>query len=128
MDVLPWRSEKASTRSRQEQEAIDFLKARTVRVKVDGVQRYAAPLLRVKNMSRLRLPKEAVLSQLRGIEKRLAKAPDQAQTYKAKIQKLKQAGYAVKLAADAEEDTTTSWCIPLHMVQHNGKNHVVFNC
>lgn len=128
IDVLPWRSEKASTRSRHDQEAIDLLEARTVRVEVDGVRRYATPLLRAKNMPQLRAPKEAVLSQLRGIEKRLAKAPDQAQAYKAEIQKLEQASYAVKLAPGAEEDTATSWYIPHHMVQHNGKNRIVFNC
>lgn len=37
MDVLPWRSEKASARSLQDQEAIALLEAKTVRVEVDGV-------------------------------------------------------------------------------------------
>lgn len=85
MDILPWRCEKASTRSRQDQEAIGLLEARTVRVEVDGVGRYATPLLCVKNMPTLQAPKEAMLSQLRSIEKRLAKASEQAQTYKAEI-------------------------------------------
>ena len=128
MDVLPWHNEKASVRSRQDQEAIDLLEAKTVRVEVDGVRRYATPLLRAKNMPQLCAPKEAVLSQLRSIEKRLAKAPDQAQAYKAEIQKLEQAGYVVKLEPGAEEDTATSWYVPHHMVQHNGKNRIVFNC
>lgn len=99
-----------------------------MRVEVDGVQRYKTPLLRVKNMPQLRAPKEAVLPQLRSIEKRLAKAPDQAQAYMTEIQKLEQAGSVVKLAPGAEENTDTSWYVPNHMVQHNSKNRVVFNC
>lgn len=45
----------------------------TVRMDIDGVQRYATPLLRDKNMPCLYAPKEAVLPQLRGIEKQLDK-------------------------------------------------------
>lgn len=75
MDVLPWRSEKASARSRQDQEAIALLEAKTVRVEVDGVRRYATPLLCIKSMPQLRALKEAVLPQLSSIEKRLVKAP-----------------------------------------------------
>lgn len=48
MDVLPWRSEKTSTRSKQDQEAIKLLDTKTVRVEVDGTKRYATPLLWVK--------------------------------------------------------------------------------
>lgn len=120
MDVLPWRNEKTSATSRQDQEAVALLEAKTVRVKVDGVQRYGTPLLRVKNMPQLRAPKEAVLPQLRGIGERLVKAPDQAQAYKAEIQKLEQSGYVVKLAPGVEQDTDISWYVPHHMVQHNG--------
>lgn len=42
--------------------------------------------------------------------------------------KLEQAGYVVKLAPGAEEDTAISWYVPHHMVQHNGNNRIVFNC
>lgn len=117
MDLLPWRSEKTSARSCQDQDAKALLKAKTARIEVDGVQRYATPLLRVKNMPQLRAPKEAVLPQLRGIEKRLAKAPDQAQAYNAEIQKIQQADHVGKLALRVEEDTDTSWYVPVQRKQ-----------
>lgn len=128
MDALPWRNEKTSTRSKQDREAIELLDAKTVRVEVDGVKRYATPLLRVKNMPQLKAPKEAVISQLRATERRLVKNPEQAVAYSAEIHKLDQAGYAVKLDQHAEQDSAYSWYIPHHIVHHNGKNRVVFNC
>lgn len=128
MDVLPWRSEKTSTRSRQDHEAIELLDAKTVRVEVEGVKRYATPLLRIKDMPQLNATKEAVMSQLRSTEKRLAKRPDQAAAYTGEIKKLEQSGYVTKVDQHAEQDSTYSWFIPHHMVQHNGKNRVVFNC
>lgn len=87
MDVLPWRSEKISTGTHQDQETIDMLEARTMRVEVDGVECYATLLLRIKNMPQLRAPEEAVLPLLRATEKRLAKSPEQAAAFKAAIQK-----------------------------------------
>lgn len=61
MDVLPWHRKNISTRSHQDQEAIDLL---------DGVQCYATPLFCIKNMPQLQALKEAVLplltSQRRG--------------------------------------------------------------
>lgn len=101
---------------------------KTVRVDVDGVKRYATPLLRVKNMPQLNAPKQAVISQLRATEKRLMKNSEQAAAYSAEIHKLEQAGYAVKLKQPTELDSGSSWYIPHHMVHHNGKNRVVFNC
>ncbi|KAJ8364831.1 hypothetical protein SKAU_G00136620 [Synaphobranchus kaupii] len=46
LDILPFRREKLITRSRQDQEALNILEARTTIVMVDGVNRYATPLLR----------------------------------------------------------------------------------
>ncbi|KAI7805170.1 hypothetical protein IRJ41_000825 [Triplophysa rosa] len=98
MDVLPWLSEKASIRSKQDHEAIALLDAKTVRVEVDGVKRYATPLLRIKNMPQPHAAKDA------------------------------QAGYVTKLDQHSEQNSAHSWYIPHHMVQHNEKNRVVFNC
>uniref|UniRef100_A0A9J8D9V3 Tc1-like transposase DDE domain-containing protein n=3 Tax=Cyprinus carpio TaxID=7962 RepID=A0A9J8D9V3_CYPCA len=128
MDVLPYQSEKVITRSRQDKESIQRLQENTVRVDVNGVQRYATPLLRVKNMPRLCAPKEAVLPQLRGIEKRLERDTVLAAAYQGELAKLVQAGYVVKLSQEQVERTKEAWYIPHHMVQHNGKNRVVFNC
>ncbi|XP_024865045.1 uncharacterized protein LOC119617585 [Kryptolebias marmoratus] len=128
MDVLPYRSEKLAVRSRQDQEAVRLLQEQTVRVNVSGVERYATPLLRVKNMPPLKATPEAVLPLLRGIEKRLAKSPGQAAAYQREIEKLVEAGYVVKLGDHQLKTSVEAWYIPHHMVQHNGKNRVVFNC
>ena len=128
LDVLPYRSEKLVSRSRQDKEAIDLLEERTVRMEVDGIQRYATPLLRVKNMPKLQAPKEAVLALLRNTERRLAKDPKQAAAYCAEIQKLEQAGYIVRVKEEEPKADGESWYIPHHMVSHNGKNRIVFNC
>ncbi|XP_026105544.1 uncharacterized protein LOC113077350 [Carassius auratus] len=128
MDVLPYQSEKVITRSRQDKESIQLLQENTVRVDVNGIQRYATPLLHVKNMPRLCAPKEAVLPQLRGIEKRLERDPVLTAAYQEELARLVQAGYVVKLSQEQVDKTKEAWYIPHHMVQHNGKNRVVFNC
>lgn len=128
MDVLHWQNEKTSARSHQDQDAVAFLEAKTVKVEVDRVQRFATPLLCGKNMPQLRAPKEAVLPQLRGIEKKVCKTPAQALAYRSEIQKLAPSGYVVKLAPGVEVAKTfvgmchTMWCNIF------GKNCVVFNC
>lgn len=78
LDTQPYWSKKLVTRSKQDQEALDLLEAKTLHVEVGGVQRYATPLLRVKQMPRLQAPKEAVLANLRSTERRLQKNPEQA--------------------------------------------------
>lgn len=128
MDVLPYRSEKLAVRSRQDQEAVNLLQEQTVRVNVSGTARYATPLLRIKNMPALKAPPEAVLPLLRSTERRLGKSPEQADAYQREIEKLVQSGYAVKLADHQVESSSEAWYIPHHMVQHNGKNRVVYNC
>ncbi|KAJ8400654.1 hypothetical protein AAFF_G00394230 [Aldrovandia affinis] len=64
----------------------------TVCVEVDGVLRYATPLVRKKDMLSFRAQKEAVMPSLRSTERRLAKDLEQAMAYSAEIQKLIQAG------------------------------------
>ena len=66
-----------------------------------------------------------MLPQLRGIK---AKAPEQAAAYEAEIHKLEDAGYMVKLEAHQVNETEEAGYIPHHIVQHNGKNRVVYNC
>lgn len=51
--TLPCRNERLVTRSRGDQEAMNPPEAKTTRVEVDGVLRYATPLLRVSNMPTL---------------------------------------------------------------------------
>lgn len=107
MDVLPWHNEKTCIRSRRDQEALELLERKTTRIEVDGVKRYATPLLRAKDMPVLKAPKEAVLSQLRATEKRLVKNPQLADAYTTEIARLEQAGYVSKLPQKAE-DTSCS--------------------
>lgn len=128
MDFLPYQNEKVLTRSRQDQECIQLLQDKTVRVDVNGIRRYATPLLRTKNMPCLHAPKEAVLPQLRGIENRLNKNPEQAAAYQEEIARLQQAGYITKLHPEQVDRSRESWYIPHHLVEHNGKKRVVFNC
>ncbi len=128
MDILPYQNEKILTRSKQDQECIQLLQDKTVRVDVNGIQRYATPLLRAKGMPCLHAPKEAVLPQLRGIENRLNKNPEQAAAYQEEIVRLQQAGYISKLPPEQVDHSRESWYIPHHMVEHNGKKRVVFNC
>lgn len=128
MDVIPYRSEKLVTRSRQDQEAVHLLETTTTQVEVEGIQRYATPLLRMKKMPQLCAPKEAVLANLRSTERRLLRDPQRAVAYCAEIAKLEKAGYAVKVPEEELNTSAESWFIPHHMVSHKGKNRIVFNC
>lgn len=128
LDTLPYRSEKLVTRSRRDQEAMNLLEAKTRRVEVEGVFRYATPLLRVSNMPVLTAQPEAVLSSLRSTEKRLVRDPAKAEAYQAEIVKMKEAGYAAKISSDQVKSSRESWFIPHHLVMHNGKTRIVFNC
>ncbi|KAK7881979.1 hypothetical protein WMY93_028153 [Mugilogobius chulae] len=127
LDVLPYRSEKVVTRSREDSEALKTLEDKTVRVEIDGVLRYATPLLWRKDLPELTAPKEAVLPHLRSTEKRLINDPSKTAAYKEEISKLLSSGYVKKLTPD-EVDSSPGWYIPHHMVTHNAKNRVVFNC
>ena len=110
-------------RSKQDQRAVEILGKGTVRVNVDGTNRYATPLLRVHDMPILQAPYEAVLWQLKSTERRLGKLPEQAAAYRAEKNRLVTLGYVVKLEPGAE-NTPTNWYMPHHMVHHNGKNRV----
>ena len=88
VDTLPFRSEKLVTRSKEDQEAIALLEDKTVRVNVDGIYRYATPLLRRKTAPHFQASPEAVMPSLRSTERRLMKDPDKAAAYEAEISKL----------------------------------------
>lgn len=121
LDILPYRSEKEVTRAREDSEALKTLAEKTVRVDVDGIQRYATPLLWKRNPPQLAAPKEAVLPHLRSTEKRLAKDTSKIVAYKEEINKLVTSGY-IKKIKPAEADSSPGWYIPHHMVTHNAKN------
>ena len=127
-DILPYVSEKHATRSKQDQQAMKLLESRTVRIEIDGVQRYATPLLRAHDGTHFAANKEPVFLNLKHTERRLLKGPDLARIHSEQIQKLVDAGYVKKLS-DAEVDASNeSWFVPHHVVRHNGKYRLVFNC
>lgn len=129
VDIVPFRNEKLVTRSRQDQEAICILETRTVRIEVEGIRRYATPLLRRKGMPLLQATKDAVMPSLRGVERRLAKDPERAEAYKVEMEKLIKAGSIIKCGSGTPvTEGQEAWYIPHHMVSHNGKNRLVFNC
>lgn len=97
MDTLPY-SEKAATRSKEDQQALTLLQTATTRVTVEGIPRYAMPLLRRMANIALHAPAEAVLPRLHSTERKLAKNPTQAKSYCAGIQKLEEAGYVSKVS------------------------------
>lgn len=61
-------------------------------------------------------------------EHHLVKNPAQAQTYIKEIDKLVQAGYVSKLTSEQISNSVESWYIHHHLVEHNGKPCIVFNC
>lgn len=127
VDTLPY-NEKMVTRSKQDREAYTLLQNATIRVNVDGVQRYATPLLRRTPVSLLHANKETVLPSLCSTERRLARDPERAKAYCAEIQKLEVAGYVAKITPEVANKSEESWYIPHQMVHHNGKDRIVFNC
>lgn len=128
LDVLPFRNEKLVVRSRQDNEAMQLLESQTQQVSVQGVQRYATPLLWKPDALNLKGFMQSVLANLRSTERRLQKDPEKASIYSGEIAKLIEAGSVAKLnqreAAQAEE----SWYLPHHLVSHNNKPRLVFNC
>lgn len=63
---------------------------------------------------------------LRSTERRLLKDPERAEIYRAEMQKLIGAGAVQEVTQ--EKSTEECWYIPHHLVAHNGKNQLVFNC
>lgn len=77
-------------------------------------------------MPLLQATKEAVMPSLRGMERRLARDPAWAAV---EMEKLIKAGSVIKYDPEIPAGTDReAWYIPHHMVSHNGKNRLVFNC
>ncbi len=128
MDILPYQTSKSVMRSKQDKEALELLEAKTRRVEIAGILRYATPLLRKRDVPPLRAPKEAVLPSLRSLERRLARDPLRAEEYCAAICKLVETGAVKKIDPREALTSDESWYIPHHLVSHNGKSRLVFNC
>ncbi|XP_052456318.1 uncharacterized protein LOC128016040 [Carassius gibelio] len=128
LDILPSRNEKEVVRSKQDKAALAMLEQKTVQVTVDGVNRYATPLLRKVDAPKFQASPNAVMALLRATERRLIKDTNLANVYNKEIHKLEEAGYAVRITSAEAANSTESWFVPHHIVHHNGKDRVVFNC
>lgn len=128
LDILPSRNKKEVVRSKQDKAALAMLEQKTVQVTVDGVNRYATPLLRKVDAPKFQASPNAVMALLRATERRLIKDPNLANVYNKEIHKLEEAGYAVRITSAEAANSTESWFVPHHIVHHNGKVRVVFNC
>jgi len=126
VDTLPFKNERGATRSCQDQQALHLLEAKTTCIEVDGVQRYATPLLRKSNLPLFQVSKEAVMLNLRATrrddspEVQIAPPPIARRS-------ISWLG-AVKISVNAHAEQRESWFIPHHMVQYNGKKRIMFNC
>ena len=107
------------TRSKQDQAALTMLDEKSTTVMVDGFLRYTTPLLRTR---------EVTLPLLRSRERSLFTNPELAKVYNQEIHKLVEPGYAERITSEEASRSTESWYIPHHLVHHNGKTRVVFNC
>ncbi len=128
LDILPYRNEKLVVRSREDQEAIKLLESKTQRIQVNNVQRYASPLLRKPGALKLTGTIQSVMPSLRSTERKLQRDPEKAAVYSGEINKLIKAGYVSKLQPEEVTKSEEAWYIPHHLVCHNDKPRLVFNC
>lgn len=105
-----------------------MLEENTVHVTVDGATRYTIPLLHMRDVAKLQAPPNAVMALLRATDRRLVNNPDLANVYDKEIHKLEEAGYAVQITNPEADNSSDSWYVPHHIVLHNDKARVVFNC
>ncbi|XP_067660546.1 uncharacterized protein [Haliotis asinina] len=127
VDAVP-NGTKDVTRSKQDKQALETLETFTERVEMYEVVRYATPLLRIRNGVSLNATEESVKHNLIRTERRLKSNPELAHVHKEEIQKLVDAGYVKIISPEEAGKSAESWYIPHHIVQHNGKNRLVFNC
>lgn len=128
LDILPYRSEKEVMRSKQDQSAFTMLGERTTSETVNDITRYSTPLLRKKKVALPCTSPAAVMPLLCATEHRLATNPELAKVYNRDIHKLVEAGYAERITGEEARSSAESWYIPHHLLHHNGKARVVFNC
>uniref|UniRef100_A0AAV2MHW6 Uncharacterized protein n=1 Tax=Knipowitschia caucasica TaxID=637954 RepID=A0AAV2MHW6_KNICA len=102
-----------ASRSKQDQQAVTLLQTTSERVSIDGIQRYATPLLRRQSSTTLLAPPDAAMPSLRRIERRLAKDPARAASYRKEMDKLVQAGYVAETPSDIVSKSTESCFLTL---------------
>ena len=114
--------------SHEDQYAMNLLETKTQRLEVEGVHRYATRLLRKLGAPKLNSSTHSVMAHLRATEKRLKRDPERAAIYSAEINKLISCEYVKKLQPREVEQSTEAWYFPHHLLCHNNKPRLVFNC
>lgn len=128
LDILPYKSEREVTRSKQDQTALTMLDEKSTTVIVEGVLRYATPLLRKRKVALPCASPVTVMPLLRSTERRLSTNPEFSKVYNQEIHKLVEAGYAERITSEEASCSAEYWYIPHHLVHHNRKARVLFNC
>ncbi|KAJ8026554.1 hypothetical protein HOLleu_31417 [Holothuria leucospilota] len=126
VDTLPYTRQ--AVRSKQDQKALEVLVERTIRVDVDGVLRYATPLLRLEDGTQFNIDQRSIHPTLKRTEKHLQSKPEVAEIHNKQINQLVEAGFVKKIPEEEAKESKESWYIPHHVVEHNGKHRLVFNC
>ncbi len=83
--------------------------------------------LRAASAVQLRASPNTVMSPLRGIERRLQRNPESAAVYGQEIALLEKSGF-ISEVEPTHDSFKEPWYIPHHLVEHNGKPRIVFNC
>jgi len=78
-------------------------------------------------MTKLQVPREVAMKNLRNTERRLPTACIYC-TYQKEIKKLEIARYTTKIDSCETDTSEESWFLPYHMVRHNCNDQIVFNC
>lgn len=129
LDSFPHRKEKEVTRSKQDNFCLELLETKTAVKIVGETLRYATPLLRAPNSSRLFSSVYTLLPWLRGTERRLKKDQELIEIYNQEIQKLVDMEYVKEVDPKDDQPGSESWLVPHHVIkQASGKHRLVFNC
>ncbi len=104
-----------------------YLTARPLPLRLRVFAALPLPFFHHKDIPLLNATRDSVLPNLRSVERRLLKDPEKAETYQAEMSRLLETG-AVCVVPDPVPDTSECWYIPHHIVSHNGKCRLVFNC
>ncbi len=79
---------------------LKILEARTEKVTIDGIERYATPLLQIHDAPKLKALMHATMPNLRSTEQRLPTDQEKTAIYNEEILKLEKAGYVKKISPE----------------------------
>lgn len=112
----------------EDQDANNILKMKTQQLEVNGVHHYATLIIKKSRAPKPNSSTHSVIAHLRATEGWPKKDPEKAVTYSAEINKLIKAGYVKKLQSKEVEQPAKVWYLTHHLVYHNNKPGLAFNC